>query len=175
MCVRLDHRSDKAPTQDRSDLPGLRSLSDSAFVDPGHADIGYYAHFYAGGTCHPVGGNSGLCRLCGKITPGLHPKVNPRRKPTPSPTKLPKPSRSHRKGQPKPSEIQLRSPAIAEAKAQEKQQSAETSKTASPVSLEMNLNIENFNNQSDRDIKSLIDEIMILIEEYLRRKGLVWA
>lgn len=62
-----------------------------------------------------------------------------------------------------------------EAKAQEKQQSAETSKTASPVSLEMNLNIENFNNQSDRDIKSLIDEIMILIEEYLRRKGLVWA
>ncbi len=62
-----------------------------------------------------------------------------------------------------------------EAKAQEKQQSAETSKTASPLSLEMNLNIENFNNQSDRDIKSLIDEIMILIEEYLRRKGLVWA
>ncbi len=62
-----------------------------------------------------------------------------------------------------------------EAKAQEKQQEAATANPSSSVALKMNLNIEKFINNTDRDIKSLIDEIMILIEEYLRRKGVVWA
>ena len=44
-----------------------------------------------------------------------------------------------------------------------------------PTTIEISLNIENFNNNSDRDIDSLVDLIMELMNEKLKRKGAVFG
>ena len=63
----------------------------------------------------------------------------------------------------------------AENKEHERNSRGKDGTLAAPISMAIALNIENFINNTDKDIKSLMDEIMVLIEEYLKRKGVVWA
>ncbi|OGO90344.1 MAG: hypothetical protein A2Y17_12315 [Clostridiales bacterium GWF2_38_85] len=44
-----------------------------------------------------------------------------------------------------------------------------------PISIKLELKIENFNNNSGKDIEALGDDILTVIEESLRRKGAVFA
>ena len=57
-----------------------------------------------------------------------------------------------------------------------KQQAREGSKSQQQtVNVEVSINIDSFNNNTDQDVKDLTDEVMHEIEEKIKRKGVVFA